>query len=110
MNLRQIDDSVYISGQMTAEDLADLHRLGIRTIICNRPDGEVADQPGFAALQQAAQQYGIIMHYIPVVPPHATPEQVQAMAQALQRAERPVVAYCKSGGRAQMLYKLATGQ
>lgn len=110
MDLRQIDDSVYISGQLTVEDLADLQKAGICTVICNRPDGEVADQPDFTTLQQAARQYGIIMHYIPVVPPHATPEQVQAMAQTLQQAERPVLAYCKSGGRAQRLYNLATGQ
>jgi len=110
MDIRQIDDSVYIGGQIRAEDLADLHELGIRTIICNRPDGEAADQPDFAALQQAAQHYDITMHYIPVVPPQVMPEQVQAMAQALQQAEQPVFAYCKSGGRSQRLYKLATGQ
>ena len=40
--LRKFDDNLFICGQITPEAVAELPGMGIRGIICNRPDGEGA--------------------------------------------------------------------
>jgi len=107
MNIREIDKGVYISGQILPADLALVAQTGIRTIICNRPDGESQEQPDVTLIQQAAAPYGIKVHYIPVRSSGITDTNLQHMIEALASAERPLLAYCRSGSRSDKLYELA---
>ena len=45
MQLNKVTDALSVSPQITAEDVAAIRDAGFRAIICNRPDGEGADQP-----------------------------------------------------------------
>ena len=99
MDLRQIYERLWVTGQLRPEDLAGLAARGFKAIICNRPDGEEAGQPSFAEVQAAARAAGIEARHIPVVPAGAGPEEVAAFAKAMADLPGPVLAYCRSGAR-----------
>lgn len=107
MNLTEIDDGVFVSGQITAASVDELGKAGFKTIICNRPDNEEVNQPAFHEIEECAKKYGITSYYIPVTPPHIEEKSVKHMADALKSCEYPLLAYCKSDRRAQTLYHLA---
>jgi sulfide:quinone oxidoreductase len=59
MELKTIDKGLTVSPQISAADVAAIKKEGFRSIICNRPDGEGADQPTFAEIEKAAKKAGI---------------------------------------------------
>ncbi|MBH9974351.1 MULTISPECIES: TIGR01244 family sulfur transferase [Bartonella] len=107
MNLTEIDDGVFTCGQITEDFVDELAKAGFKTIICNRPDNEEENQPGFSTIEKAAKAHGLDSYYIPVTPPHITSHNVDEMKRVLNKCEYPVLAYCKSGHRAETLYHLA---
>ena len=48
MDMRKLSPALYVAGQVAPEDMSGLVARGIRSIICNRPDGEEAGQPAWA--------------------------------------------------------------
>jgi uncharacterized protein (TIGR01244 family) len=106
-DFRPLTDSVWASPQITVEDVAEAARLGVQTIINNRPDGESGDQTDGNAIAAAAATHGLAYVAIPVMPGGFTHEQVAAMAGALDQAEGRVLAYCRSGTRTTNLWALA---
>jgi sulfide:quinone oxidoreductase len=58
MQPKRINASVSVSEQVSPEAVADIAAAGFKSIICNRPDGEGADQPGFAEIEAAAKAAG----------------------------------------------------
>ncbi|WP_420959598.1 TIGR01244 family sulfur transferase [Brucella sp. IR073] len=110
MDIREIDDTFSVTGQIYPDDVRDIAAAGFRTLICNRPDDESPDQPAFAEIASVAEKAGIPVHYIPVVPGGLTQDDVDAMAAALAEAEGPVLAYCRSGARSTNIYGLARQQ
>lgn len=107
MDVRQIDDGVYVSGQIYPDDIAVLAEAGIKTLICNRPDGEASDQIDFATIERSARHHGIDVYYIPVVTTGISPANISDMKTALEKAVHPLLAYCRTGTRSAMLYSLA---
>ncbi|PYE90434.1 TIGR01244 family sulfur transferase [Phyllobacterium leguminum] len=107
MDIRQIDDTFSVTGQISPDDIRDIAAAGYQTLICNRPDGEGPDQPPFAEIASVAEKAGIPVHYVPVVPGGLTQADVDAMAAALESAAGPVLAYCRSGARSANVYGLA---
>ena len=93
-----------ISPQITAAEMAQLKSAGFTTVICNRPDHEEAGQPTFAEIRAAAEAAGLEAHHIPIRPGQATDADVDAFASAVTTAKGKVLAYCRSGARAQSLY------
>ncbi len=55
MDIKTIDKTISVSPQISVDDLAAIRAAGYRSIICNRPDGEGADQPTFAEIEKAAR-------------------------------------------------------
>ncbi|RCL02576.1 MAG: hypothetical protein JSC188_000093 [Candidatus Tokpelaia sp. JSC188] len=106
MNIRKYNDGIHISGQISIKDLPALVKIGIRTVICNRPDKEVEGQREFSHIQQAAAKHDIISHYIPITSTGITEENLNDMISALIESERPLLAYCRSGARSDRIYNL----
>ena len=107
---RQLEDGVAVSPQITPDDVASAASLGYGLIVSNRPDGEEAGQPSAAEIEAAAQAAGLSFLHLPFAAGGPTPEQVDAMAAALDaqaREERPLLAYCRSGTRSATLWALA---
>ena len=110
MDIKEISDQFYIAPQITEADIALLRDKGIRSIICNRPDGEDAGQPRFQDLSNNAQKQGIEMRHIPVSGGIFNDESVAEFSNALNMLPKPILAYCRTGMRSAALWSLAKAQ
>lgn len=104
MQLRKITEKVTVSPQITAADMAAIKAEGFRAIICNRPDGEGADQPSFEEIEAAAKAAGLEARYVPVQSGMVKDDDVAAFGAALKEIQRPVLAYCRTGTRSATLW------
>lgn len=71
---------------------------GFVLVINNRPDGEDPSQPSSAAIEAAARAAGLDYLYVPVRG-GPTPDQVETVRDAVEAANGPVLAFCRSGTR-----------
>jgi len=104
---RTIDDRISVFGQLSADDIANAKAQGFTTIINNRPDFEQPGQPTGTEIEAAAHAAGLDYIAIPVDHSGFSDAQVTAMADALEKADGPVLAFCRSGTRAIFLWALA---
>lgn len=107
MQLKQVNAEFWVADQITVQDIELIAARGIKTIFCNRPDGEGADQPNVAEIEQALQPYGIQIQYLPVVSGKVTDEQSEEFKQLYLQAQKPLLAYCRSGTRSITLWALS---
>lgn len=105
MNLNQLSPKCSVSPQIQPDQIEQLAADGFKAIINNRPDGEGPDQPSSDQLEAAARRHGLAYHHIPVVPGEATEADARAFAAAVEEADGPVVAFCRTGNRAAALWK-----
>ena len=101
-----LSETVFVTGQIQPDDVAEFADRGVAIIVNNRPDREEADQPAGAEIEAAARAAGIDYVHIPIVDAFAE-EKVAAMGDALANAEGNVVIFCKSGTRSAYLWALA---
>tara|TARA_B100000575_G_C23132148_1_gene656915 strand:+ start:1605 stop:1967 length:363 start_codon:yes stop_codon:yes gene_type:complete len=107
MQLYWLSDNVGVSDQLYPENLFELSRLGIKSVICNRPDGESGpDQPTAHAVMLATEKLGMQFVFHPVQSNFQSNEDAAKMAEHLNKLPKPVVAYCRSGGRSTALIGL----
>jgi len=109
MQSRVLDDGLTVSGQIGVDDMPALAAQGVRHILCNRPDGEGADQPAFAEIQRAAEAAGMEAHYLPVTAGSVRDEEAAEFARLLAEVNGPVHAYCRTGMRSTTLWALSRG-
>ncbi|NCP10822.1 MAG: TIGR01244 family phosphatase [Sphingomonadales bacterium] len=105
--IKQVDAHFYASEQIGPGDVAEAARLGIGTIVNNRPDGEDPSAPQGNVIEAAAKAHGLAYAAIPVSHAGFSHPQVDAMAAVLARADGPVLGYCRSGTRSTLLWALA---
>ena len=106
-DFRNLDDLMMVSPQIGAEDVADAARQGVTLIINNRPDGESPAEPQGDEIAGAAEAAGIAYLAIPVTHAGFSMPQVDGMAQAIEQADGPILAYCRSGTRSTLLWAMA---
>ena len=104
MDLKKITEKTSVSPQITPDDIAAIKEAGFRAIICNRPDGEGADQPSFEEIEAAAKKAGLETACVPVTSGMVRDEDVEAFGAALKDLPRPVLAYCRTGTRSATLW------
>ena len=109
MELKTIDKGLTVSPQIAAADVAKIKKEGFRSIICNRPDGEGADQPTFAEIEKAAKKAGLEIRYLPVVSGKVQDADATQFGEALSEMPKPVFAYCRTGTRSATLWSLDQG-
>jgi uncharacterized protein (TIGR01244 family) len=107
MAFRKLDDGISVSPQLSVDDVADAAGAGFVLIINNRPDGEAPDEPQGGDIEAAARAQGLDYCAIPIGHGGFSQPQVDTMAEQLQRAGGPVLAYCRSGTRSTLLWSLA---
>jgi len=105
-DFRHVTDDISVSPQIGPDDVAQAAAQGFRTIINNRPDGEVPGQPTGHEIEQAAREAGLAYFHIPVRG-GPTAEQVAATEQVVSEAAKPVLAYCRTGTRSIITWALA---
>ncbi|MDA3859259.1 MAG: TIGR01244 family sulfur transferase [Roseovarius sp.] len=107
MELNEITAGLSVAAQITADDLTAIKAAGFRSVICNRPDGEGADQPTFDELAKAAKKLGLEAVYLPIVAGKVSDEDAEAFGAALSSLPGPTLAYCRTGTRSATLWSLS---
>jgi uncharacterized protein (TIGR01244 family) len=108
--LRQIAADVFVAPQLDPAAMAEVARLGFKSVINNRPDFEHGpDQPTSAAVEAAATAAGLAYRFLPVAGGYQSPEEIAAFGKLLQDLPHPLLAFCRSGARSTRLFQQATG-
>ncbi|MES0871611.1 TIGR01244 family sulfur transferase [Pseudovibrio sp. SCP19] len=110
MDIKSISSSLSVCPQITAQDVQKIADLGFRSIVCNRPDGEGADQPVFDEIEAAAKKLGLETRYLPVISGKVSDEDAEAFGKAMNEIPRPVLAYCRTGTRCATLWSLSQAE
>ncbi len=105
--VKRLTDEISVAPQIKASELAELAAQGFRSIVCNRPDGEGADQPVFDEIERAAASAGLMARYVPVATGKVTDADAAAFSAAWAELPKPILAYCRSGTRSTTLWALA---
>ncbi len=106
MSRKQLAPNFYVSEQISVVDMTDIAAAGIKSIICNRPDGEAGDQPNMAEIEQAAATCGIEFHALPVSSGSISEQERANFSKILLAAPQPTLAYCRTGTRSTTLWSL----
>lgn len=97
------------TGQLAPEDMAEVARAGYRSVINNRPDAEGgASQPTSEALRRAAEAAGLRYAHQPVVFSKIGEADVETFARLFETLDKPVLGFCRTGGRSRRLHELAS--
>jgi sulfide:quinone oxidoreductase len=107
MTPTQISPDFAVAPQISHADVAEIAAGGFRSIMCNRPDGEAADQAPSDSIRAEAERHGLKFAHVPVVSGNILPRNVTDFRAALDTLPGPVLAYCRSGARCQNLWMLA---
>ncbi|APO86162.1 bifunctional protein tyrosine phosphatase family protein/NAD(P)/FAD-dependent oxidoreductase [Marivivens sp. JLT3646] len=107
MDIKDINKRISVSPQITAADVKAIADAGFRAIICNRPDGEGADQPTFEEIDTAAKAAGLETLYLPIVSGKVEDADAAKFGDALDALPGPVLAYCRTGTRSATLWSLS---
>jgi len=104
---RKITEKMLVSPQLELDDIPAAKASGVALIVNNRPDGEDPVAPQGEAIAAAAAEAGIAYLAIPVGHSGIAAPQVEAMVAAIEQADGPILAYCRSGTRSTFLWALA---
>lgn len=105
MSIRQLSDDVAVCGQISPNDLEAIADLGFKTIVNNRPDHEMTGDFGRADIEAKAKSLGLAIHYLPMdVGQPPSQALLEEFNRILDAAEKPVLAYCRSGNRSGQIY------
>ncbi|MBE3639201.1 TIGR01244 family sulfur transferase [Mangrovicoccus algicola] len=107
MQIAHLTPDYAVSPQISTEDVAALKAAGFTTVICNRPDHEVPPGLQAEALRAAVEAAGMTFVHNPVEGGTLGEEAVPVQREALEDAQGPVFAYCRSGNRSSVAWALA---
>jgi sulfide:quinone oxidoreductase len=109
MELFDLTDDIFLAGQIGPDAIPYLAEQGIRSIVCNRFDGEEPGQPDFPSVERAAEARGIAAVYLPVLQPPQpiSDDEAFAFGQVLAALPKPALAYCRTGSRSVILWGLS---
>ncbi len=108
MEIKPLNTVLSVSAQIAASDLQAIANAGFKSIICNRPDGEGSDQPGFNEIELAAERLGLVAHYLPAESGKVSDAQGAAFGQLMDSLPKPVLAYCRTGMRSTTMWALSS--
>lgn len=109
MTAKPITPTLSVSEQVLPQEVAALAAAGFKSIVCNRPDGEGADQPSFAEIEAAAAALGMQAAYLPIVSGKVGDADATAFGGLMDSLPKPTLAYCRTGTRSATLWSLSEG-
>jgi sulfide:quinone oxidoreductase len=107
MDIHTLTTALSVAPQIVAADLKTLREAGFRSVICNRPDGEAADQPLFGEIERAARDQGLQARYLPAESGKVSDEQGAAFGALMAELPKPVLAFCRTGVRSTTMWALS---
>lgn len=96
-----------ITTQIELSDIAELRRLGFRSVLNARPDQEEIDQPSALVLEAAAEKAGLDYIHVPITPETVSTLSPRAAKLIIESLRPPVMAFCKTGARAAAIWSVA---
>ncbi|MBC6428704.1 MAG: TIGR01244 family phosphatase [Cellvibrionales bacterium] len=106
MDICALTDGLSVAPQIGLDEVARVAECGFAGLLCNRPDGEEAGQPGAAEMAAAAARAGLQFAHQPVISGAVTAADVAEFARLLGVLPGPVLAYCRSGTRCSTMWAL----
>ncbi|HET9579703.1 MAG TPA: TIGR01244 family sulfur transferase [Usitatibacter sp.] len=106
LRLTYVAPDIAVAPQVLPEHMAALAAGGFRSVINNRMENEPG-QPAQESLREAASRAGLDYEWQPVNSSMISVQDVQAFAALLERLPRPVLAFCRSGHRSNVLFQAA---
>ena len=107
MQVRRVSDELAVSPQISVADVAEAAAQGFKAIVCNRPDGESADQIAYGEIEAAAKAKGLEIVWQPVISGQMSDDEGVRFGEIVDGLPGPVLAYCRSGTRCIMLWALS---
>jgi uncharacterized protein (TIGR01244 family) len=104
MNVVKLSATLAVSQQIVPEHVAAIAEAGYKVLINNRPDGEEANQPPSAAIAAAAEAAGMEYYYMPITAMNFPGDAFPQMCELLANADKPVLAFCRTGTRCTNLW------
>ena len=98
---------------ISVENVAELKAAGYETIICNRPDGESAGQPGIVDIKRAAEAAGVRSSFgarVTSLVQSGDGRVVGVVAHAAHRRAPAPLDLRRRGAQAQLAVERATGE
>jgi len=108
--MKAVNSEISVAPQIQPEDVAALAEQGVRSLICNRPDGEAPDQPDYEDIRAAAAEQGLEIRYLPISGSNFGADDIETFTRLMADLPKPVLAYCRSGTRSIALWALAEVQ
>lgn len=105
MDIRRLSDEYSVTAQPDPDDMPGLAEKGFKSVLIARPDGEDAGQADAAAITAGAEAAGLAVRHVPVSTQGMTQQDLLAFVDAMEELDKPVIGYCRSGGRAAALYE-----
>jgi len=105
VNFKNIDKDYAVSGQILPDQIPAVAAAGFKSIVCARPDNEDYGQPTFDEVAREAEKAGLQIVHVPVSG-MMSQGTFMKFEQAMEEMPKPVLAYCRSGGRAASLYTM----
>lgn len=107
MTFTQIAPGFSVSAQLSPDDVRNAAAQGFQSIICNRPDGEEANQWQAADIQDEAKALGLKFAFIPISPGTIGDADAARLLATIADMPTPILAYCRSGARSTRLWDAA---
>ena len=104
MSLFTLSDTLSVSAQITVEDVSRLREQGFTVIVCNRPDGEVPDQPTMDDIEAACVAVGMLFIRYPVNAMDFPGPDLPGLGALFDDPAQRVLAYCRTGTRCANLW------
>ncbi|MEQ8372287.1 MAG: TIGR01244 family sulfur transferase [Roseibium aggregatum] len=108
--MKAINSQISVAPQVKPEDMADFAQQGFRSVICNRPDGEGADQPSFEEIEAAAGKLGMEARYLPIIAGKVGDTDAEEFGRLMESLPKPILAYCRTGTRSATLWSLSQAE
>ena len=107
MAIEKIADYLYVSKQLDERFAKRAALTGIKTVICNRPDGEEPNQPDFETVKGWLEANGIEnVVYMPIVMDGIDDAALTEFQETIAKSPAPILAYCRTGTRSAMMWAL----
>jgi len=106
MDIRAITPTYAVSKQIHPDDLQAIREAGFKTVICNRPDGEIPEELHANVMAEAAKAAGLAFEVLPMTMQTMSADNIAKQFEFVEKSDGPVLAYCASGNRCSIIWAL----
>lgn len=107
---RYLNRQITVSGGLSPDDVDELSRAGIASVIDVRAPAETAGGLPPNEERQRLAEHGVEYLHLPIPHQWIDAQSLAALAQALDRLRTPLLVHCHTGARAAVLTMIAMGR